>query len=133
MVVLGFLIVIAAILVGLGVGLSTSSPASIEGFSLDVDTTAAVVYFAGAATAIMLVVGLWLMKSGTARIYRHRREVRALRRQSEAAPAATEPGSMRPSATPLDDGRHAGPSDEDEVPSSSAPTEERRATSPPPL
>jgi hypothetical protein len=132
MVVLGFLIVIAAILLGLGVALSTSSSASIEGFGLDVDTTAAAVYFAGAATAIMLVIGLWLMKSGTARIYRHRREVRALRRQSEAAPAATEPGSTPPSAMPPDAGRHADPSDEDEVPSSPAPTQERKATSPPP-
>jgi hypothetical protein len=95
MVVLGFILIVAAVAAGVGVGISSSSSASIEGFGAELESTAAGAYFAGAATAIVLVAGLWLMRKGTARTYRRRQEVKTLRQQV---------GS--------DDARHAARSDD---------------------
>lgn len=100
MVVLGFLVVAAAVVLGAGVALSTSTSAGIDGFGFVVDTTTAGAYFAGAATALVLVAGLWMMKAGTRRTYRRRREVRELRRNRVTAdtPAPDEPAGTHRAA-----------------------------------
>jgi uncharacterized membrane protein YciS (DUF1049 family) len=110
MVVLGLILVVAAVLAGVGVGVSSSSSASIEGFGVELETTAAVVYFAGAATAIVLVAGLWMMKKGTARTYRRRQEVKALRQQvvtdvarHDARSEDVPPPQERPGSAPAED------------------------------
>jgi cytoskeletal protein RodZ len=103
MVVLGIILVVVAVLVGLGVGIASSSSASIEGFGMEVETTAALVYFAGAVTAIVLLAGLWLMKKGTARTYRRRKEVKTLRRQVATSPAEDESADLQ--------GRHVADED----------------------
>jgi hypothetical protein len=101
MVVLGFILVALGVLAAISVGIAASGSASIEGFGVELETTAAVAYFAGAATAVVLFVGLWLMLKGSARSYRRRQEVKALRRQVGTAPAA----GAGPAAT--DDARPA--------------------------
>lgn len=118
MVVLGFLLVVAAVLAGLGVGISSSSSASIEGFGMEVETTAAIVFFAGVVTAVAALAGLWLMKKGTARTYRRRKEVKTLRQKVETAPsepvASSEPvGSEPVGSEPV--GRHSAEADERRV------------------
>jgi ABC-type nickel/cobalt efflux system permease component RcnA len=99
MVVLGFLLIAVAVLAALGVAISSSSTASLEGFGFELETTTALVYFAGAASALVAIVGLWLMTKGTARSYRRRREVRSLRQEVDTSRTDTSP-ETRPDTTP---------------------------------
>jgi len=108
MVVLGFILVVAAVLVGVGAGTSSTSSASIEGYGLDVDADAALVFAAGAATAIVLLAGLWLMAKGTSRTYRRRQQVKALQQQAEAT-RSTETGTAPVEPDDAREGRHAAP------------------------
>lgn len=112
MVVLGFILVVAAVLVGLGVATSSTSSANIKGYGLDVDADAALVFAAGAVAAIVLLAGLWLMTKGFARRYRRRQEVKALQQQAEAA-RSTETGTAPVEPDDAGEGRHAAPPNDD--------------------
>jgi hypothetical protein len=85
MTVLGLILIAAAVVLGFGVGASSADDATLEVFGADLGVTVAGVYFAGAATAAVLILGLWLLKKGTGRGYRRRKEVKDLRHQVDAA------------------------------------------------
>lgn len=94
MVVLGLILIALTVLLALGVGISSGHEATLEVFGVDLDVTAASVFFTGLLTGFAGVAGLWLLKKGTGRTYRRRKEVKELRQQAGETPAAeTKPAS----------------------------------------
>jgi hypothetical protein len=89
MTVLGLILIAVAVVLGYGVGASSGDDATLEVFGAGLGVTVAGVFFAGAATAAVLVLGLWLFKKGMGRGYRRRKEVKELRHQVDAAPTAS--------------------------------------------
>jgi hypothetical protein len=99
MTVLGLILIAAAVVLGFGVGASSADDATLEVFGADLGVTVAGVYFTGAATAAVLILGLWLLKKGTGRGYRRRKEVKDLRHQVDtAAPTVSTEHTDRNSA-----------------------------------
>ncbi|RZT16892.1 hypothetical protein EV649_4426 [Kribbella sp. VKM Ac-2569] len=66
MIVLGLILVALAVGLGFGVAASSADDATLEVFGTGLGGTVAGVFFAGAATAAALVLGLWLFKNGRA-------------------------------------------------------------------
>jgi hypothetical protein len=103
MIALGIVLLVIAVLVGIGVSTSTQS-ATREVFGLDLGMAASAVFYLGAAFGIAAVAGVWLTKKGFARGYRRRKEVRELRQQATApsAPSALSAPSApsAPSSSP---------------------------------
>lgn len=103
MVVLGIVLIVLAVLFGLGLSVSSSASTTMEVFGVDFGMLVPTVFFLGAAAGAALVVGLWLTKKGLGRGYRRRKEVKELRQQVEAQPATgstadTEPVAGEPTA-----------------------------------
>lgn len=92
MIVLALILIAAAAALGFGVAASSAADdATLEVFGAGLDVTVAGVFFAGAATAAALILGLWLLKNGMHRGRRRRRELQELRHQADATPTtATE-------------------------------------------
>jgi hypothetical protein len=87
-IVFGLILIAVAGAVGFGVAVSPGTDATLEIFGTEVDVTVAGVFFIGAAVAAVLLIGLWLVKTGLSRGHRRRREVKELRQQVEATPTA---------------------------------------------
>ncbi|WP_051712567.1 hypothetical protein [Spirillospora albida] len=85
MVFLGFLLVAAAIGVGAGVVLGNTGAARLDVFGQAVPGIGDQwqVFLAGAAVAVVFVVGMMLTFTGTARMLRARRDLRYLREEHE--------------------------------------------------
>jgi hypothetical protein len=98
MLALGIVLIVLAVVFGLGVSVSSGDSTNMSVFGVDIGLTVPTLFLLGAATGIALVVGLWLTKMGLGRGYRRHKEVRELRQQVAAAPTATEPASS-PTAT----------------------------------
>ncbi|MFG1819633.1 hypothetical protein ACGFIF_38135 [Kribbella sp. NPDC049174] len=95
MIVLALILIAVAVTLGFGVAASSADDANLEVFGASLGVTVAGVFFAGAATAATLVLGLWLLKKGMRRGYRRRKEVQELRHQLDTTPTtATEPASQ---------------------------------------
>jgi hypothetical protein len=90
MIVLALILIAVAVALGSGVAASSAADADLEVFGASLGVTVAGVFFAGAATAATLILGLWLLKNGMGRGYRRRREVQELRHQVAATPTTTE-------------------------------------------
>jgi len=101
MVVLGIVLIVLAVLLGLGVSVSSSDSTTMSVFGVDFGMVVPTLFFIGAAAGVALVIGLWLTKKGLGRGYRRHKEVKELRQQVAAAPAAeTEPtAASSPTAT----------------------------------
>jgi hypothetical protein len=95
MVILGLILIAVVVLLALGVGISSGHDATLEVFGVDLDVTAASIFFTGLLAGLAGVVGLWLLKKGTGRTYRRRKEVKELRQQVGSKPAA-EPEPAEP-------------------------------------
>ncbi|GAA1589362.1 hypothetical protein GCM10009804_52010 [Kribbella hippodromi] len=104
MAVLGIVLVVLAVLFGLGVSVSSTASTKLEVFGVDFGVAVPTVFFLGALAGACLVVGVWLLKKGLGRTYRRRKEMRDLRNQvthSDTAPElTTESDDSR-----LDEGR----------------------------
>ncbi|GAA1591421.1 hypothetical protein GCM10009789_51750 [Kribbella sancticallisti] len=87
MMVLGIVLIVLAVLFGLGVSVSSGESATMSVFGVDFGVIVPTVFFLGAAAGAALMVGLWLTKKGLARGYRRHKEVKELRQQVSAAPA----------------------------------------------
>lgn len=84
MIVLGVvLIVVAAIVVLAAVFGGSNAPASLDLGVVSVDTTALGVFLLGAATLLVLVAGLELVRTGARRGYARRKELRHARKAAK--------------------------------------------------
>ncbi|TWD81125.1 hypothetical protein FB561_2229 [Kribbella amoyensis] len=118
MVVLGIVLIILAVLFGLGVAVSSGDSTTMSVFGVDFGLVVPTLFFLGAAAGIALTLGLWLTKKGLGRGYRRHKEMKELRQQAAAtrtpddteAPAtdaATDPDTAPATDTTPDDGRQA--------------------------
>jgi len=101
MAVLGIVLIVLAVLFGLGVSVWSSASTTMEVFGVDFGVSVPTVFFLGALAGVALMFGLWLAKMGLGRDYRRRKEMRELRAQaatttstptteSDAAPEASD-------------------------------------------
>jgi hypothetical protein len=103
MLALGIVLIVLAVLFGLGVSVSSGDSTTMSVFGVDFGLAVPTLFFLGAAAGIAITLGLWLTKKGLGRGYRRHKEVRQLRQTV----AAVDPD---PSASDRDDepvGRHA--------------------------
>src|SRR5881227_870334 len=82
MAVLGIVLVVLAVLFGLGVSVSSTASTKLEVFGVDFGVSVPTVFFIGALTGAALIAGLWLLRKGLGRSYRRRKEMRELRAQA---------------------------------------------------
>ena len=87
MLVLGIVLIVLAVLFGLGVAVSSAASTTLEVFGVDLGASVPTVFFLGVLTGAALLFGLWLTKAGAGRGYRRHKEIRELRAQ--AAPRET--------------------------------------------
>jgi hypothetical protein len=119
MLALGIVLIVLAVLFGLGVSVSSGESTKMSVFGVDFGLAVPTLFLLGAATGIALFVGLWLTKKGLGRGYRRHKEVRELRQQVAATPTTTE-GTEGATAVEereaVDDDvtpRHAAPTDDE--------------------
>jgi len=114
MLALGIVLIVLAVLFGLGVSVSSGDSTTMSVFGVDFGLSVPTLFFLGAAAGIAVTLGLWLTKKGLGRGYRRHKEVRQLRQKVAAVPATggdtevEEAGDTRVTAadeTPV--GRHA--------------------------
>jgi hypothetical protein len=91
MLALGIVLIVLAVLFGLGVSVSSGESTKMSVFGVDFGLAVPTLFLLGAATGIALFLGLWLTKKGLGRGYRRHKEVKELRQQVAAAPSTTEP------------------------------------------
>jgi uncharacterized integral membrane protein len=115
MAVLGIVLIVLAVLFGLGVSASSTASTTMEVFGVDFGMSVATVFFLGALAGATLILGLWLTKKGLGRGYRRRKEMRELRAQATTG-EVTEGDTTPATATGRDE----------------APADERPAVEPPP-
>jgi hypothetical protein len=82
MAVLGIVLIVLAVLFGLGVSVSSAASTTMEVFGVDFGVSVPTVFFLGAVAGAALIFGLWLTKKGLGRGYRRRKEMRELRAQA---------------------------------------------------
>lgn len=82
MFVLGIVLIVLAVLFGLGVSVSSTASTKLEVFGVDFGVSVPTVFFLGVAAGAILALGLWLTKKGLGRGYRRRKEMRELRAQA---------------------------------------------------
>jgi hypothetical protein len=103
MLALGIVLIVLAVLFGLGVSVSSGDSTTMSVFGVDFGLAVPTLFFLGAAAGIALTLGLWLTKKGLGRGYRRHKEVRQLRQQV----AAVEPDSSASGQVDEPVGRHA--------------------------
>ncbi|TCO17698.1 hypothetical protein EV652_117151 [Kribbella steppae] len=90
MAVLGIVLIVLAVVFGLGVSVSSSASTTMEVFGVDFGVSVPTVFILGALAGVTLMSGLWLTKKGLGRGYRRRKEMKELRAQAattDTAPA----------------------------------------------
>lgn len=110
MAVLGIVLIVLAVLFGLGVSVSSTASTTLEVYGINFGVSVPTVFFLGAAVGAAVVLGVWLMKKGMGRSLRHRKEVRELRAQAGASDTVTQ-GDAGADVPPALDSRDA-PTDE---------------------
>ena len=70
MVVLGVVLIVLAVLFGLGVSVTSSASTKMEVFGVDFGVSVPTVFFLGALAGAALIAGLWLTKKGLGRGWR---------------------------------------------------------------
>jgi hypothetical protein len=85
MVILGIVLIVLAVVLGLGVSVSSTASTTLEVFGVNFGVVVPTVFFLGAAAGAALIIGLWLTKKGLGRGYRRHKEVRELRQQVDAS------------------------------------------------
>jgi cell division protein FtsB len=87
MLVLGLLLILGSAALGVGLLYDGSEAAKVEILGTTVDTTMAGVFFSGAATMLVFLVGVWMLQSSMGRSRRkraQRKEARLKQRESVA-------------------------------------------------
>ena len=107
MAILGLILLVVAAGAIIGVFANGGTDTRLDLGLFHVGTTVAGVFIAGAATLLIAVLGLWLLKAGLARTRRRRQEVKALRLQAEANQRAV---ANRREAPTTDTARQSGAS-----------------------
>jgi len=112
MVVLGIVVIVLAVLFGLGVSVSSTAATKLEVFGVDFGVSVSTVFFLGALAGAALIAGLWLTKKGLARSLRRRKQLRELR--ARATPVETPVGGevTASDATPALESTREAPGDE---------------------
>jgi ABC-type nickel/cobalt efflux system permease component RcnA len=90
MLILGLLLILGSAALTAGVIYDGSEAASVEILGTTLDTTVAGVFFTGAATTLLLFVGIWLCFSSMGRSRRKRVERKEARRQQRDSVAQLE-------------------------------------------
>jgi uncharacterized protein YlxW (UPF0749 family) len=90
MAILGLLLILGSAALGAGLAYDGSEAASVEILGTTVDTTAAGIFFSGAATMLLFVLGAWLLTSSMSRSRRKRTERKASRRHQKESVAQLE-------------------------------------------
>jgi ABC-type nickel/cobalt efflux system permease component RcnA len=90
MLILGLLLILGSAALTAGVIYDGSEAASVEILGTTVDTTVAGVFFTGAATTLLLFVGIWLCFSSMGRSRRKRVERKEARRKQRDSVAKLE-------------------------------------------
>jgi uncharacterized protein YlxW (UPF0749 family) len=90
MLVLGLLLILGSAALGAGLVYDGSDAASVEILGTTVNTTAAGIFFSGAGTMLLFLLGAWLVKSKMGRARRQRGERKASRRQQKESVAQLE-------------------------------------------
>jgi uncharacterized integral membrane protein len=93
MVIFGIVLIVLAVVLGLGVAVSSTSSTTLEVFGVNFGVMVPTVFFLGAAVGAALIIGLWFVRKGLGRGYRRRKEVRKLRQQVEAPELAPDPAA----------------------------------------
>jgi ABC-type nickel/cobalt efflux system permease component RcnA len=85
MIILGLLLLIAAIVAAIAAAVrgDVSVHVDLEWFTLK--TNAGVIFFLGAATMLVFMLGWWMVARGMRRSRERRREVKALRKRAETS------------------------------------------------
>lgn len=100
MLIIGVLLLVLAVAAVLAVLLGSAEQATVQAAGLTWSTTVAGVFLLGAAAVVVLAVGLVLIRAGTARRLRHRREFRRLRREHGAASSRGRQRDSTPTVPP---------------------------------
>ena len=97
MVVIGLLVVLVAVALIVGAVYDGAEPVTMEAFGNELDTTVAGVFFTGVGTTLLLFLGLWLLKSATARSrkQRHERKQQRIRQRESVATLERERNELR--------------------------------------
>jgi hypothetical protein len=103
MLALGIVLIVLAVLFGLGVSVSSGDSTTMSVFGVDFGLSVPTLFFLGAAAGIAITLGLWLTKKGLGRGYRRHKEVRQLRQQV----ASVEPDASATDRVDEPVGRHA--------------------------
>jgi cell division protein FtsB len=90
MLVLGLLLILGSAALGAGLVYDGSEAAKVEILGTTVDTTMAGVFFSGAATMLVFLVGLWMLRSSMGRSRRKRAERKETRRKQRESVAKLE-------------------------------------------
>ncbi len=113
MIVLGLLILAAAVAVTVAAIARGGADVSLDYGSWTVNTDATGMFLAGAATLLVGVIGLWLLRGGLAHSRQRRREMRELRdrasRNEAAARREREAAADERAQAGAESGRHADP------------------------
>ncbi len=105
MLALGIVLIVLAVLFGLGVTVSSGDSTTMSVFGVDFGLAVPTLFFLGVAAGVAVTLGLWLTKKGLGRGYRRHKEVRQLR--EKVAEVDSQPDGT--TGTPV--GRHAADPD----------------------
>jgi uncharacterized integral membrane protein len=103
MVIFGIVLIVLAVVLGLGVAVSSTDSTTLEVFGVNFGVIVPTVFFLGAAAGAALIIGLWFTKKGFSRGYRRRKEVKKLRQQVEATSDGAD-NTPEPAAAPAIEG-----------------------------
>lgn len=90
MLLLGLLLILGSAALGVGFVYDGSEAVKVEILGHTVSTTAAGIFFSGAATTLLFLVGVWMLMSSMGRSRRKRGERKASHRQQKASVAQLE-------------------------------------------
>jgi hypothetical protein len=97
MLVIGLLLVLIACALIVGAVYDGAEPATMEAFGSSLDTTVAGVFFTGVGTTLLFFLGMWLLKSATARSRKQRadRKAQRIRHRESVAKLEQERNELR--------------------------------------
>jgi cell division protein FtsB len=90
MLVLGLVLILGSAALGAGFAFDGSEAATVEILGKTVHTSAAGLFFTGAAAMLLFVLGVWMLTSSMGRSRRKRGERKATRRQQKESVAQLE-------------------------------------------
>lgn len=100
MIVLGVALAVVALVIVAFVGVGGGEDVTVSAFGVDVTASSFVVFLAGAATLLVLLVGLWMVRWGVRRYERTKAEIQRLRRIEAEVEARQIAELSRDSAPP---------------------------------